>query len=97
MAFVCAELTERLVDELNEYKKKLLKLSAEEVLNKSYETALKDEIVCYISLNPIAKSILDKIEKEKCPLDYLYQKYMKSDSANLYCEIQNLFDEMLIA
>jgi hypothetical protein len=97
MELTCDELTERLKKEFKEYKRSLVLKSADVVIEHSYETTIKEEIVNYISAKALPKVMQRKILNEDYPLHYLYNKYLKSDSANLFCEIENLFDELKVS
>lgn len=91
MKLADAELIEKLKKELEEYKRNLALKSVNDVIEHSYETAVKSEIVNYISSALISEKLNPMINNEKYPLDYLYGEYMKSDDANLWYEIENLF------
>lgn len=77
--------------ELSDYKEGLSLLSINEVIDKSYETTIKEEIVVYVQTHSLLEGFIHKLRLKESPLEYLYNEYMKSDSANIFNEITNMF------
>ena len=75
------ELYEKLENELALYKKDLESLSAKEIIDKSYETAIKEEVI-YLFYPESKEFDLDELKalkNEKNSLDTLYQGWMDCD------------------
>lgn len=75
------ELYYKLESELSSYKKDLESLSAKEIIDKSYETSIKEEVI-YLFYPESKKFDLDEIKalkNEKNSLETLYQGWMDCD------------------
>lgn len=75
------ELYDKLESELFSYKKDLESLSAKEIIDKSYETSIKEEVI-YLFYPESKKFDLDEIKalkNEKNSLETLYQGWMDCD------------------
>lgn len=75
------ELYEKLEQELTSYKQELSTLTTKEIIDKSYETTVKEEVI-YL-FYPEAKQFeideLKALKNEKNSLETLYQGWMESD------------------
>lgn len=75
------ELYDKLENELSSYKKELESLTAKEIIDKSYETAIKEEVI--FLFYPESKQFdIDEIKalkNEKNSLETLYQGWMDCD------------------
>ena len=75
------ELYEKLENELASYKKELESLTVKEIIDKSYETAIKEEVI-YLFYPESKEFDLDELKalkNEKNSLDTLYQGWMDCD------------------
>lgn len=75
------DLCSKIEDELIAYKKELEKLTAKDIINKSYETAIKEELF-YLLCSKVDVYDIDKIiafTNKKNVLDSLYQNWLKTD------------------
>ena len=76
-------IQERLENEFNVYKEQVLALDKQEIFDKSYETAIKQEISLFFAEcteNGMILEFLDKFPKAEVLLDYLYGLWMGADS-----------------
>lgn len=75
------ELYDKLVKENETYKEDLLKLSTKEVIGKSYETAIKEELVYmfYPESNMFDIKEIKALKSENNSLETLYQGWMDCD------------------
>ena len=96
------ELYTKLEKELSEYKKGLLELFGKEIIDKSYETAIKEEIICsfYPESEKFDINEIKALKNQKNSLDVLYQGWMDSDlnicqllEDNVYDTLQKLVEE----
>ena len=75
------ELYDKLESELSSYKKDLESLSAKEIIDKSYETSIKEEVI-YLFYPESKQFDIDEIKalkNEKNSLETLYQGWMDCD------------------
>lgn len=88
----------KLSDEFDKYLDEIRNLSIDDIIEKSYETTIKTEIVktfYYYFMGDGEE--LDAISMLDKPLDYFYQKWMDSDTENIHTIIEdnvnnNLYD-----
>ncbi len=76
-------IQERLEREFNVYKEQMLALDKQSVFDKSYETAIKQEIALFFAEyteNGMILEFLDKFPAAEILLDYLYDLWMDADS-----------------
>ena len=76
-------IQERLEREFNVYKEQMLALDKQSVFDKSYETAIKQEIYLFFAEcteNGMILEFLDKFPAAEVLLDYLYDLWMDADS-----------------
>ena len=76
-------IQERLENEFNIYKEQVLALDKQSVFDKSYETAIKQEISLFFAEcteNGKILEFLDKFPEAEVLLDYLYDLWMDADS-----------------
>lgn len=96
------ELYTKLEMELSEYKKGLLELSGKEIIDKSYETAIKEEMI--YSFYPESEKFdineIKTLKNQENSLNALYQGWMDSDlnicqllEDNVYDTLQELVEE----
>lgn len=75
------ELYEKLENELTSYKRELATLTSKEIIDKSYETAIKEEVI-YLFYPESKQFDIDEIKalkNEKNSLETLYQGWMDCD------------------
>lgn len=75
------ELYDKLENELTSYKKDLETLTSKEIIDKSYETAIKEEVI-YLFYPESKQFDIDEIKalkNEKNSLETLYQGWMDCD------------------
>ncbi len=96
------ELYTKLERELSEYKKGLLELSGKEIVDKSYETSIKEEIICsfYPESRQFGIEEIKALKNQENSLNALYQGWMDSDlnicqllEDNVYDTLQELVNE----
>ena len=89
------ELYTKLEMELSEYKKGLLELSGKEIIDKSYETVIKEEMI--YSFYPESEKFdineIKALKNQENSLNALYQGWMDSDLNNVYDTLQELVEE----
>ncbi len=76
-------IQERLENEFNIYKEQVLASDKQSVFDKSYETAIKQEISLFFAEcteNGMILEFLDKFPAAEVLLDYLYDLWMDADS-----------------
>ncbi len=73
------ELYEKLEQELKEYKDSLLELSGKEIIDKSYETCIKEEMASQFYSDKFDIKELKALKNEKNSLETLYQGWMDCD------------------
>lgn len=87
-------LKRKLSDNFKQYEKTLLKQEPQNIYLMSYETAIKGEISNYIEFDILSPTIVDKLLKIDNPLEFLYQEYLNSDTANICNELTTLFESL---
>lgn len=89
------KLTEILLQNFDEYKEKLLQKDKDKIFSKSYEIALKTEITNYDDWNRVlSETIYDMLIRMRHLLDFLYNEYLRSDSANIVNELILVFENL---
>ena len=89
------KLTEILLQNFDEYKEKLLQKDKDKIFSKSYETAIKTEIANYDDWSRVlSESTYDILIRMRHPLDFLYNEYLRSDSANIVNELILAFENL---
>ncbi len=76
-------IQERLENEFNVYKEQVLALDKQEIFDKAYEIAIKQEIALFFAECTEDDKILeflDKFPKAEVLLDYLYGLWIDADS-----------------
>lgn len=90
------ELYSKLESELDSYKKELETLTAKEIIDKSYETTIKEESI-YLFYPESKQFDIDEIKalkNEKNSLETLYQGWMDSD-LNISQLLEDTTDEIV--
>ena len=88
-------LAELLHKNFDEYKEALSRQSSNVIFEKSYETAIKSEITEYCDFDDILSvDALNSLLEMDNPLEFLYQKYLDSDNANIVNELVSVFKEL---
>ena len=72
-------LYERMHSEYDEYCSSLLKLTPQDIMDHSYETAIKAEILSSIDCFERPQKEIKALCKLKYPLDEIYQSWLKND------------------
>ncbi len=75
------ELYDKLENELSSYKSSLTELSSKEIIDKSYETAMKEELICFFYPNSEQFDFeeIKALKQEENSLNSLYQGWMDCD------------------
>ena len=75
------ELYSKLESEFDSYKKELETLTSKEIIDKSYETTMKEELMClfYPESQRYDLDEIKALKNEKNSLETLYQGWMDSD------------------
>ena len=86
------KLIDKLNKEFDEYEGEILELQSTEIFDKSYETAIKAEMVCLIEnweevSGKLSDELLNKLLSCDNTLEFLYDEYIKTDSANILNEL----------
>lgn len=69
--------------EFSEYKNKLMQLPQEEVFNHSYETAIKQDLLCIFESEEFTQNEAKALYKLKNPVDACYQEWLNNDLSNM--------------
>ena len=91
---------DKLIDKLNkefgDYEGEILELQSTEIFDRSYETAIKAEIVCLIEDNAdkLSNKLINKLLKCGNALEFLYDTYMNDDSANIINELATVIGNL---
>ena len=90
------ELYLKMESELNSYKKKLETLTPKEIIDKSYETTMKEELVClfYPESSRYDLDEIKALKNEKELLETLYQGWMDSD-LNINQLLEEITDDIV--
>lgn len=90
------ELYLKMESELNSYKKKLETLTPKEIIDKSYETTMKEELIClfYPESSRYDLDGIKALKNEKEPLETLYQGWMDSD-LNINQLLEEITDDIV--
>lgn len=90
------KLINKLNKEFDDYKGEILELQSTEIFDKSYETAIKAEIVCLIeeSVDKLSDKLIHKLLECGNALEFLYDTYMEDDSANIVNELATVIDNL---
>ena len=92
---------EKLVNEFNDYHESLYNLPVNQIINKSYETAIKAEIVVMFDIDEypegkfrFKESDIELLYKLNRPLFTMYEYFKKSNS-NIIRPIENAIDDLI--
>ena len=90
------ELYSKLEIELDSYKKELETLTSKEIIDKSYETTMKEELIClfYPESQRYELDEIKALKKEDNSLETLYQGWMDSD-LNISQLLEDTTDEIV--
>lgn len=90
------ELYSKLESELDSYKKELETLTSKEIIDKSYETTMKEELIClfYSESQRYELDEIKALKKEDNSLETLYQGWMDSD-LNISQLLEDTTDEIV--
>ena len=88
------KLIELLHSNFEKYKENLLLEDNEFIFDKSYETAIKYEIVNFCEFDLLNEKILNELMDMNNPLEFLYQEYLESDNVNIVNELNILFENL---
>lgn len=90
------ELYSKLESEFNSYKKELETLTSKEIIDKSYETTMKEELMClfYPESQRYDLDEIKALKNEKNSLETLYQGWMDSD-LNINQLLEDNTDEII--
>ncbi len=90
------ELYSKLERELDSYKKELETLTSKEIIDKSYETTMKEELIClfYPESQRYELDEIKALKKEDNSLETLYQGWMDSD-LNISQLLEDTTDEIV--
>lgn len=87
--------SEILGQNFDEYKKFLLSQNNKIIFDKSYETAIKKEIAGYCDFEDIlSDDIIANLLIIDNPLDFLYEEYLRCDTATITNELNVVFKEL---
>ncbi len=76
-------LYEKAQKEFDAYKNELMQLPQEEVFNHSYETAIKQDLLCTFENEELTQNEAKALYKLKNPLDACYQEWLNNDLSNM--------------
>lgn len=90
------ELYSKLESEFDSYKKELETLTSKEIIDKSYETTMKEELMClfYPESQRYDLDEIKALKNEKNSLETLYQGWMDSD-LNINQLLEDNTDEII--
>ena len=72
-------LREKMQNEYDEYSTSLLKFTPQQIMDHSYETAIKLEVLSVIESSPLTQKEAKSLCKLKYPLDEIYHRWLKND------------------
>lgn len=76
-------LYEKAQKEFDEYKHKLMQMPQEEVFSHSYETVIKQDLLCIFKNEEFLQIEEKALYKLKNPLDACYQEWLKNDYSHM--------------
>lgn len=76
-------LYEKVQKEFDEYKATLMQMTQEEVFNHSYETVIKEDLVCVFENQQFTQIEAKSLYKLSYPLDACYQEWLNNDMSNM--------------
>lgn len=90
------KLIDKLNKEFDDYEAHLFALEKSEIFDHSYETAIKAEMVCLIEENAdkLSNKLINKLLECGNALEFLYDTYMKDDSANIINELVTVIENL---
>lgn len=93
------KLIDKLNKEFDDYKGEILELQSTEIFDRSYETAIKTELVCLIegweeNSGTLSKELLDELLRCENALEFLYYEYIKDDTSNIMYELIQFLDKL---
>lgn len=90
------KLIDKLNKEFDDYESEILELQKTEIFDKSYETAIKAELVCLIEENvdKLSDNLINKLLECNNALEFLYDTYIDDDSANILNELAIVIDNL---
>lgn len=90
------KLIDKLHKEFDDYEGEILELQSTEIFDRSYETAIKTEIVCLIEENAdkLSDKLINKLLECGNTLEFLYDKYMEDDTANIINELATVIENL---
>lgn len=90
------KLIDKLNKEFDDYEAHLFTLEKSEIFDHSYETAIKAEMVCLIEENAdkLSNKLINKLLECGNALEFLYDTYMKDDSANIINELVTVIENL---
>ena len=72
-------LYEKMHSEYDEYCSSLLELTPQEIMDHSYETAIKSEVLSVVEGSPLTQKEAKALCKLKYPLGEIYHSWLKND------------------
>lgn len=76
-------LYEKAQKEFDDYKNELMQMPQEEVFNHSYETAVKQDLLCTFENEELTQTEAKALYKLTQPLDACYQEWLSNDMSNM--------------
>ena len=74
-------LSEKMSNELDDYKQELLQKEPSEIIDSAYEYAMKTEIVFMIESRDLSENVSQKLLSMDNPLDEIYREWLDMDSS----------------
>ena len=90
------KLIDKLNKEFDDYEGEILELQSTEIFDRSYETAIKAEMVCLIEENAdkLSEKLTNRLLGCNNTLKFLYDTYMEDDSANIINELVTVIENL---
>ena len=90
------KLIDKLNKEFDDYEGEILELQSTEIFDRSYETAIKAEMVCLIEENvdKLSDKLINRLLGCNSALKFLYDTYMDDDSANIINELATVIENL---
>lgn len=89
-------LLECLESNFETFKNNLMEKDKEYIISRAYETAIKKELVALVEeeAESLSEVAIDDMLEMSNPLSYLYDEYLRDDSANVINELRNVINNL---
>ncbi len=78
-----AQLYEKMLAEQERFKKHLMSMPPEEILNHTYEYTIREDILIWFDMNNLKPEQASAMLQSPCPLQDIYDDYLDLDISNM--------------